>query len=1090
MTCKKYLENIALYVSGDLDSQDMHAIEHHLAQCASCRTFYEELKADRKALLELQSGHIPFDHTRVLNNIRQQSGETPGDTRSFYRIRPLYAFSVLSLLILLMTGIWMVRIYPGIQQDRGDLQLSFRDLQEQTPELLEEKSRETMEERVEPSRPSLIAKNRNVSSQSRSRRKKPRQQETQRSSVDEQLKQMARFVIRGRVTDPEGQPLPGVVVQIRKGRKIYSSVITDTNGEFEIKARNRFAYLVAKLEGFKTFTREIRSLKSDKPITIQLPFTEDVFITVYAAVADTDARMESEQESKQKGSGPALAKNFMQRAQPPSAKYAPQHAPVFMKKALPAPPMAERKHSLDHSRKEFTGTPEKRTTYVILIDNGSASVRKKKASQPVLVGMKDDGTVLGGFPLREVHVKSRVSGFVAETKVTMRFVNPFNVNEPIEAVYTFPLPTDAAIYDFIMETKTRRVIGLIRPREEAERIYRQARAMGYTASLLTQERTNVFTQKVANIPPGEEVKIDMTYFERLNVEDGIFSYVFPAVVGPRYMPASSPEVFQKHNDEQSPQSPQLLPSERKNISPPVTPHGEEPRVRTTFEIRLHAGAEIDGIVSATHDVQIKRHSKSDWTITLKRPETVFNHDFVLRWKVRSRKLTFSPLFYRGEHGGFFEFMIIPPADMADAEVPPREITFILDVSGSMSGFPLSLSKQFVLEALRYVRPIDSLNVVYFANGSGQLWNRPQPGTFQNVEQVRSFVMSLRGGGGTEMLKGIFQALTIEHEPGVMPIYIILTDGFVGNEYEILDAVERNSGQARFFSVGIGASINRMLIEGIAQKGRGRAFVVLPREQSRISQLARKLVRMITLPVLSQVEIRVKNDLAESLYPRVLDTLYLNQPVFVVGRYTRPGWSSVVLTGYAGDRKRTFEFRVRFPERAPNHRGIRFLWARARIDELLDRYRKAPSYEANRLKKTIVELALKFHIVTPFTAFVAVDSSRVTGSGSPITVVQPVPLPEGVSYKGIFGDCKPRGTPFSIPEWGVVVQDTDQGRVFVVQVHSGTPAHTSGIQPGDEIEAINGRKIRSVEELEMLLLQLPPGQVNVVFRKAGSVRFPL
>ncbi|MBI5486566.1 MAG: VWA domain-containing protein [Deltaproteobacteria bacterium] len=717
------------------------------------------------------------------------------------------------------------------------------------------------------------------------------------------------------------------------------------------------------------------------------------------------------------------------------------------------------------------------------------SIDPAEPTQGTLQGRKDDGTEAGEFPLKHTEVTAEVSGFLARTVVEQQYTNPFQ--QVIEAVYVFPLPAMSAVNDFVMEVRDRKIVGLVRPRAEAERIYAEARARGQTASLLTQERPNIFTQSVANLEPGGEVRIRITYFESLLYEEGHYEYVFPMVVGPRYIPGS-PQAAAETGGAASPAggggtSPATdLVDDADRITPPVLRPDQRSGHDIGITVKLDAGLPIRDLVTPTHCVQIDEYDVSRRVVSLSDRDTIPNRDFVLRWSVDGETLQLGMLTHRTEAGGFLALMAQPPAEASDAQVMPREITFLLDVSGSMQGAPLDLSTGVVRRSLDALRPDDLFNIFFFASGNGQLWQTPRPNTVANVSEAKAFLAQLEGGGGTEMLDGIRRALHGEHDRRRLQMFVFFTDGFIGNDDSVLEAIRDERGEARFFAFGIGSSVNRYLIDGIAQFGKGASHVVLPREGQNEERAAGRLFDLIDSPVLVDVSIDWNGLPVEDVFPREIGDLFAGQTIAVVARYSREARGTAYVKGRVGDRTVQFPIEVDLPADDSGNEALAPLWARWKIAELSGT-RSETAADAENLERQITDVALEFRLMSPYTAFVAVDESRVVGDGQPLRVLQPVELPEGVSYEGVFGE-RPVGEAVEIATWGLTMQSVEGGRVRVGAATPGKPAAAAGIAGGAVVRAVNGTVVNDLVHLEGLLLQ-SAGEVRLTLEPGGQVTLP-
>ena len=344
----------------------------------------------------------------------------------------------------------------------------------------------------------------------------------------------------------------------------------------------------------------------------------------------------------------------------------------------------------------------------------------------------------GVCPLKHTDVKAELTGFLARVTVTQEFTNPFQ--DKIEAVYTFPLSQNAAVDNMTMLVGTRVVRGKIKRREEARAIYEAARAAGHVASLLDQERPNIFTQSVANIMPGERVKITISYVETLKYEEGVYEFSFPMVVGPRYIPGN-PTGHQgggwAHDTDRVPDA--------SRITPPVTPPGTRAGHDISLEVALDSGVPLDSVQCTTHDVVLDRPSPHQAEVRLQDEATIPNKDFILRWDVAGRKIADAVLTHRAARGGFFTLILQPPERVAAADVAPKELVFVLDTSGSMSGFPIEKAKEAMRLALAGLNPKDTFNLITFAGETKILFPEPVLATPDNLRLAQAFLAGRHGG---------------------------------------------------------------------------------------------------------------------------------------------------------------------------------------------------------------------------------------------------------------------------------------------------------------------------------------------------------
>ncbi|MCX4239709.1 TonB-dependent receptor domain-containing protein [Paraliomyxa miuraensis] len=580
------------------------------------------------------------------------------------------------------------------------------------------------------------------------------------------------------------------------------------------------------------------------------------------------------------------------------------------------------------------------------------------------------------LPLRHTGVHAALRGHVAAVKVRQRFHNP--KNHAIEVVYTFPLPENSAVSAMTMFVGDRTFEAEIMRREQARQAYEDARASGHTASLLEQERPNVFTQSVANIPPGQDVEVEIRYVQTLTYDAGEYELVFPMVVGPRFDPGdgSVPDAAR--------------------VSPPVVGHG----VRTGHDIELvvdaQAGPPIVSWTCPTHEVEATLDD-GRLRATLVPHESLPNRDFVLRYRVGGGEPQAAVLLGEPDAAGNGHYLMVvhPPETDVDAEVGRREVIFVVDRSGSMHGAPLALAKQTVRELLARLRPVDTFDVVGFASGTERLFGKPRPANAENLVLALAFLDAMESGGGTMMADAVEAALRDQVAPGMNRYVLFLTDGYVSNEYEIFAGARalvlrlaKRGNVARVFGIGIGAAPNRELIAGIAVAGNGSARTISSREHP--ARAVDAVMHDIDRPVITGLSLPEGSALDYARFPGEIPDLFVSQPVVVMGRYHGDVGGSVELLGHRGGQALRLEVPVHRAEGADGL--LTTLWARAKVAELETHLWEEPTPE---LEERITRVGLAYRIVTPFTSFIAVDRSRVVGDGNPEHIEQPVAIPEGV-----------------------------------------------------------------------------------------------
>lgn len=595
-----------------------------------------------------------------------------------------------------------------------------------------------------------------------------------------------------------------------------------------------------------------------------------------------------------------------------------------------------------------------------------------------------DGKPLGSCPLKQTNVQAEISGFLSRVKVTQEFEN--NFAEKIEAVYVFPLPNNAAVDDLTMRIGERVVRGKIMKREEAREVYEAAKSNGQVASLLDQERTNIFTQSVANILPGEKILIEISYVETLKYDGGSYEFVFPMVVGPRYNPSSV--------------------GDASKIKPSIAESRAGHDV--SISVNLDAGVPIDSVISKSHEIESQMLSPNNYNVKLKNDKTIPNKDFVLKYDVAGKRIEDAILTHRGEKGGYFTMILQPPDNPRVEDVTPKEIVFVLDTSGSMNGFPIEKAKESMKMALDVLNPQDTFNLITFAGDTHILFEKPVPANAENLKTAQDFLQSRKGSGGTEMMKAIRAALEPTDSQQHLRIVCFMTDGYIGNEAEILSEIQKHSN-ARIFSFGIGSSVNRMLLDKMAEEGKGEVEYVSLKDDG--TAAAKRFHERVRSPLLTDISLDFGDLQVADIYPKQINDLFSAKPVVVHGRYTKAGSGTIKLKGKSFGREVVREITVNFPENEPRHDVLATLWARTRIDDLTKQdYQNTKS----EIREQITNLGIEYRLLTQFTSFVAVEERIVTDGGQLRKIEVPVELPDGVNNsisKEIIENL-PSGTTFS------------------------------------------------------------------------------
>jgi Ca-activated chloride channel family protein len=608
---------------------------------------------------------------------------------------------------------------------------------------------------------------------------------------------------------------------------------------------------------------------------------------------------------------------------------------------------------------------------------------KDQTLSPFFVVLSDD-PAKDALPLKSTRADVKIAGVVAGVKITQVYKN--QGKKALEAIYVFPASSRAAVHAMRMTVGNRIIEAQIMKRQEARETYEAAKKAGQTTSLLEQQRPNVFQMNVANILPGDEVKVELNYLELLEPEDNVYEFVLPTVVGPRY----------------SNQAAKGAPDTEKWVQNPYLHEGQAPPYTYGLSVEVNSALPIVKLASPSHDVEVKYSGKNAAQVRVKDETTAGNKDFVLRYGLAGDKIDTGLLLFPGREENFFLLMMEPPARVHQDAVVPREYIFIVDVSGSMNGFPIEISKALIQEIVTGLRPQDFFNILLFESDNAVLSESGSlPATEDNKKKAVNFIKTPTGGGGTEILKAFRRALALPRSPKTSRIVVVATDGFVHVEPQTFELIRQSLGEANLFPFGIGTSVNRHLIEGMARVGMGEPFVVLnpgeaPKQAARFRQY-------IDNPVLTSIKVSFEGFQAYDVEPPALPDLFARRPLTMLGKYRGSPTGAIVVKGNTAGGAYQQKIEVAPGQASPENSALRLLWARQRLLRLAD---------LNRLKaddarvREVTDLGLKYSLMTAYTSFVAVDKVK-RSDGQVVTVKQPLPLPEGVSDLAV-GGVRPGG----------------------------------------------------------------------------------
>ncbi len=582
------------------------------------------------------------------------------------------------------------------------------------------------------------------------------------------------------------------------------------------------------------------------------------------------------------------------------------------------------------------------------------------------------------LPLKSTKADVNISGVIADVTVTQIYKN--EGNNPIEALYVFPASTRAAVYGMKMTIGERVVNAKIKRKDEARREYEEARKEGKSASLLEQHRPNVFQMNVANIMPGDEIYVELKYTELLVPTDKIYEFVHPTVVGPRF----SNKTADSLND--------------KWVDNPYLHEGDLPTYDFDINVNIAAGMPVRKILSISHKIDVNFKGKSTAVITLDSSEKQGgNRDFILRYGLTGKKVESGLLLYKGEKENFFLLMMQPPERVRESDIPGREYIFIVDVSGSMHGFPLEISKDLMRDLIDKLRPADRFNVLLFAGESAVMSERSIFATEGNIQRAINFIDQQHGSGSTNILPALKTALAMPKGDNYSRSIVIATDGYVNVEEDVFDLIRNNLGNANMFVFGIGSSVNRHIIEGMAHVGMGEPFIITHPEKAAAE--AGKFRKMIQSPVLTDLNLDFGGFEAYDVEPLSIPDVLADRPVIVFGKWKGRHEGEIRIKGTSG--KGNWEKSIDISEIGPlkSNSALKYLWARHRIMILSDYNKISPNDE--RIHK-VTNLGLTYNLLTAYTSFIAVDTEVRNKYGKSTTITQPLPLPAGVSDYAVGG----------------------------------------------------------------------------------------
>ena len=588
-----------------------------------------------------------------------------------------------------------------------------------------------------------------------------------------------------------------------------------------------------------------------------------------------------------------------------------------------------------------------------------------------------DGSV-DSFPLKGTSVTANINGVIADIYVVQTYAN--EGEKPINASYVFPASTRVSVHGMKMEIGDNVVVARIKEREEAKQEFEEAKSEGKSASLLEQQRPNVFTMNIANIMPGDVVRVELHYTEMVVSTEGVYQFVFPTVVGPRYTNENTPAMEQW-------------------AASPYLPDGKTPPGKYDITVNLSTGVAIAELSCKSHEIDVAWDNEAAASVTLANSKDFAgNRDFILDYKLAGRMVNCGLTLYEDETEKFFMLMIQPPERVSAGDILPREYIFVLDVSGSMHGYPLDTAKELIRNLIGRLKETDTFNLILFSGASKQLSAKSLPASADNIKLAINLIERENGWGGTELAPALKKAVSVPRGKGFSRSVVVITDGYIAEEKAIFDIINKNLDDTNFFSFGIGTGVNRHLTDGIAKAGLGESFVVT--EASEAKSQAERFREYIQSPVLTNINVKFNGFEVYDVEPAKQPDLFAQRPIVVFGKWRGEPTGEINVSGNTGNGDFAQTIAVSGAEPSEDNSAIRFLWARTKVETLTDYGLK--DQEEGAVKKAVTELGLKYSMMTPHTSFVAVLEKVRNTCGESADVNQPLPLPLGVSNLAVGG----------------------------------------------------------------------------------------
>lgn len=634
--------------------------------------------------------------------------------------------------------------------------------------------------------------------------------------------------------------------------------------------------------------------------------------------------------------------------------------------------------------------------------------------------------------LLDTHLSGAITGMIASIKLEQRFKN--QSNEWVNGRYVFPLPEDAAVDSFTIKIGERMIEGVVQEKQAAQRAFQQAKREGKKAGLLKQHRPNLFSISIANIGPDEEVITELTFVDTVTFEDGIFSLTLPTTLTPRYIPGATTKIKQaleQHVAEQLNEQQQ----ERRHveistnsgwaanthrvddaadITPPQTHRlADQTSHQFSLALLLNAGLSLQKVQSSSHRINAQFANNGQVDISLAQTKLPMNQDLILSWQPAIGAAPEAAFFQQAFDDAYYSMLMLMPPQVSTPMSLPRDITFIIDSSGSMAGTPMNQAKQALHDGLSYLSPNDRFNIIDFDSSFTPLFKQSEAVTMKGLKKAHKMINLLHADGGTEMSGALSYALNSPHDSAYLKQIVFITDGAIGNEKELFKLIEQQLGDTRLFTVGIGSAPNAYFMNKAAQFGRGTYTFI--NNVNQVSEKIELLFEKITNPIMRDVKIAWPTDVEQ--YPQRIPDLYLGQPLTVIvksssaikqadieGHLLNTAWQqTVALVNNKQAETTTLD------KRAEN---LDTLWARKKIAQLMDQL-AIGQRTLEEVKPIVTALGITHRIVTKYTSFIAIEQTpskpiEATSTHKNVPNLMPkgstMPAPQTATPAGLLTLC--------------------------------------------------------------------------------------